>query len=97
MIKLGKKTKTKKKYHEIEALNAFKTRNDLIYLPLRFRKARKVWCGGARETHWASCHNGVTPSKTEGFIKSPWLLDLNGIINDIINILALWNRYLYEN
>ena len=51
MIKLGKKTKTKKKYHEIEALNAFKTRNDLIYLPLRFRKARKVWCGGARETH----------------------------------------------
>jgi len=22
-----------------------------FYLPLRFRKAGRVWCGGARETH----------------------------------------------
>ena len=26
------------------------------HLPLRFRTAEKVWCGGARETHWATCH-----------------------------------------
>ena len=40
------------------------------FLPLRFRKAGKVWCGGAQETHWATCHNGVTPSETKEFLKS---------------------------
>ena len=42
---------------------------DLIikfYLPLRLRKA-----GGTRETHWATCHNEVTRSKTKEFLKSP--------------------------
>ena len=38
-------------------------------LPLRFRKAGRVWCGGAREPHWATCHNGVTPSKTKEVLK----------------------------
>ena len=42
-----------------------------FYLPWGFRKAGMVWCGGARETHWATCHNGVTPSKTKEFLKSP--------------------------
>ena len=32
---------------------------------------RKKWCGGARETHWATCHNRVSPSKTKEFLKSP--------------------------
>ena len=26
----------------------------LKYLPSKFRKAGRVWCGGARETHWAT-------------------------------------------
>ena len=39
-------------------------------LPLRFRKAGRVWCGGARETHWATCHNEVTSCKTKEFLKS---------------------------
>ena len=43
----------------------------LLILPLRFRKAETVWCGGARETHWATCHNLVTPSKTKESLKSP--------------------------
>ena len=47
-------------------------------LPLRFRKAGRVWLGGARETHSATCHNGVTPSRTKEFLKSPCFLDLNG-------------------
>ena len=40
-------------------------------LPLRFTKAVRFWCGGAQETHWATCHNGVTHSKTKEFLKSP--------------------------
>ena len=32
-------------------------------LSWRFRKAGRVWCGGARETHWATWHNGVTVRK----------------------------------
>ena len=47
-------------------------------VPLRFRKTGRVWCGGARETHWATCHKGVTPSKTKEFFKSPAFLDPNG-------------------
>ena len=31
-----------------------------------------------RETHLAICHNGVTPSKTKEFLKSPFFLDPNG-------------------
>ena len=42
-------------------------------LPWGFRKAGRGWCGGARETHWATCHNGVTPSKTKELLKSPWV------------------------
>ena len=34
-------------------------------IALRFRRAGRVWCGGARGTHWATCHNGVTVSKTK--------------------------------
>ena len=40
-------------------------------VPLKFRKAGRVWCGGARETHIATCHNGVTPSKSKEFLESP--------------------------
>ena len=47
-------------------------------LPLRFRKAGKMWCGGARETHWATSHNEVTPSKTKEFLKPPCFLDICG-------------------
>ena len=50
----------------------------LFYVPFRFRKAGKVWSGGARETHWATSHNGVTSSKTEEFFQSLCFLDPNG-------------------
>ena len=40
-------------------------------IPLRLRKAGRVWCGGARETHCATCNNRVTPSKTKEFLRSP--------------------------
>ena len=49
--KIRKNDKNKKKNPEIEAFNTFKTRNDLIHLRLRLRKARRVWCSGTRETH----------------------------------------------
>ena len=39
-------------------------------IPLKFRKAGRVWCGGARETHWVTCHNRVTSSKTKESLKS---------------------------
>ena len=38
-------------------------------LPLRFRKAGRAYCGGAQEIHCATCHNGVTPSKTKEILK----------------------------
>ena len=38
---------------------------------VRLRKVGRVWCGVARKTHLATCHNGVTPSKTKEFLKSP--------------------------
>ena len=41
------------------------------FLPLRFRKAGRVWGGGARETHCATCHDGLSPSKSKEFLKSP--------------------------
>ena len=44
---------------------------NLKILPLRFKKAGRVWCCGARETHWATCHNGVTPIHTKDVPKSP--------------------------
>ena len=40
-------------------------------VPLRLKKAGMVLCGGARETHCATYNNGVTPSKTKEFLKSP--------------------------
>ena len=40
-------------------------------LPIIVRKAGRVWCLGARETHWAMCHNEVTVSKTKQCLKSP--------------------------
>ena len=43
----------------------------LTSLPLRFRKAERVWCGGAPEPHWSTRYNGVTPRKTKEFLKSP--------------------------
>ena len=42
-----------------------------LKVPLRFRKAGRVRCGGARETNWATCHNRLTPSETKEFLKSP--------------------------
>ena len=41
-----------------------------VYIPLRLRKAGRVWCGGAQETNWATCHNRVTPRKTKESLKS---------------------------
>ena len=41
------------------------------YVPVRFRIAGRLWCGGARATHWGTCQNRVTASKTKEFLKSP--------------------------
>ena len=48
-----------------------------IFVPLRFWKAGRAWCGGARETYWPTCQNEVTFSKTKELFKSPCFLDLN--------------------
>ena len=51
--------------------------NTLYYsdiIPLRFRKAGRVWFGGARKTHWATRHYRETPSKTKEFLKSSCFL-----------------------
>ena len=40
-----------------------KMQDDLI--TLRFRNAGRVWWGGAREAHWATCDNWVTAGKTK--------------------------------
>ena len=41
-------------------------------------KISQVIRGGARETHWVTCHNGLNPKKIKEFLKSPLrFLDLN--------------------
>ena len=55
-------------------------------ISLRCRKAGRVWFGGARETHWATCPNGVTVSKRKQSIKSPWFL----YINKLYIIICIW-------
>ena len=72
-------------------------------IPLRFRKAGRVWCGGTRETHWATCHNEVTPRKTKEYLKSNRFLDLNrtyleksGTVSPLISCVfgfAYWANY----
>ena len=42
--------------------------------PLKFKKAGRMRCGGARETRWATCHNRLTPSGTKDFLQSPCFL-----------------------
>ena len=44
--------------------------NSFHNLPFRFRQAGRLRCGGARETHCATCHDGVASSKTKQFLKS---------------------------
>ena len=58
-------------------------------------------CDGARETHWATRHSGVTPSKTKEILKSPCFLDLNGILNSItfftIFRIKAFQNLLFQN
>ena len=54
-------------------------------IQLRSKKARSVWCGGERETHWATCHNEVTPSKTKEIVKCPCFFRSEWYI--------FWNRW----
>ena len=42
-----------------------------INLPLRLRKAGRLWCGGARESDSVTCHNGASVSKTKQSLRSP--------------------------
>ena len=62
-------------------------------LTLWYRKAGRAWCGGARETHWATCHDRVTPSKTKEFLKSPRFLVLNGSLNLTLSYIYIINRW----
>ena len=45
-------------------------------IPLRFRKAGRMWCGGARETHWATC---FSPANFPAFF------DLHDTIYDMLS------------
>ena len=63
-----------------------------ILVPLRLRKAGMVWCGGTWETHLATCHHWVTPSKTKEFLKSPRFLDLTGT-----KLVFDWNYLNFKN
>ena len=60
-------------------------------------KQGKVWYGGARETHWAECHNGVTPNKTKEFLKSPCFLDLGRIQTPYLFEYSLSPNYDIKN
>ena len=40
------------------------------FIPLRLRKAGRVWCGGARDTHWVTFQNWLTVTKTKQSLRS---------------------------
>ena len=63
-------------------------------LPLRFRKAGKVWSGGAWETHWATCQMEWLLAKPRSFSNLPAFLDLNGSFNlpYFDSFLKFWPR-----
>ena len=65
-------------------------------LPLRFKKAGRLWCGGVQGTQGATCHNRVTPSETKEFFKSPCFLDLNGIFKIRITKLLNSNNFAFK-
>ena len=50
-----------------------------FFLSSRLRKAGRLVCGGARKTHWATCHNEELLVKLRSFLNLPAFLDLNGI------------------
>ena len=50
MIKRGLPTQKASEHHIF-------FENEKKIIPLKFEKAGWVWCGGARETHSAKCHN----------------------------------------
>ena len=62
-------------WNQLQTWNSKHRRKKIV--SVRFRKAGRVWCGDARETHWATCHNGVSPSKTKEFLESPCFMDRN--------------------
>ena len=69
-----------------------------LTLPLGFRKAGMVWCGGARETHWATCNNEVTPRKTKEFLKSPCFfisMVVFKVKSDWMTVKAFWKAHSY--
>ena len=63
-------------------------------IPLWFRKAERVWCGGARETHWATRHNWVTLAKPRSSSNVPAFVDRNNIkwMTAKTKKLSIWNR-----
>ena len=42
----------------------------IFFISLRFWKAGRGWCGGARETHWGTYHNRVTVSRAKQSLRS---------------------------
>ena len=101
-----KKFRLKQFFHIFISINKIlmlsrlpETQRILLHRPLRIRKVGRVWCGGARETHGATCHNGVTPSKTKEFLKFPCFLDLNGSGSKMLISLYLLRltKYRYTN
>ena len=53
-----------------------------LQLPLKLRKAGRVWCGGARETREPRVTIALLLSKWSNLSNLPAFLDLNGIISN---------------
>ena len=68
-----------------------------LLLLLKFSKAGRVSCGGARETHWATCHNGVTPSKTKEFFKSSCFFEISMVVITYYSHINQVNRSTYRD
>ena len=70
-----------------------------VFIPLWFRKAGRVWSGGAREAHWAKCHNRVL-AKPRSFQVSPLFFILMLVITtfelpfDSLKYIGIWVSFL---
>ena len=70
-----------------------------LQVPLRFRKEGRPsgGCGGARETYWVTCHNGMTATKTKQSLRYPcfsrplWLISGLSIESFMYNTVRIFD------
>ena len=65
--KLKKRATSQMHPNTLNALKISKFAMSTLYT-VRIEKTGRVWCGGARETQGATCHNEVTSKKTKEFL-----------------------------